>query len=671
MTQPKYKIVSIPSIVTFILLFGLFFPLFGSPPFAFGQAEPTELFLTQIRTDNLPKISLRVYGVDREGFRIDLSNTPLAVTHGNELVESVDVVREVEVGTFTVILVDTASGVQEFLPGMKEGISLYVENGYMIEPTDYIAIYQVGAAKAEELLEPTQFLNSVRNYLVDDLPVEVGSTALYDSLNDLLDTMDVIRPNPSMSTSIVVFSDGTDAISTSIGRNDLIEKADSAGIQVHTVLLENPFLSDAQLQEGGLFMKEMAFGTSGISTGLNIEGLETVWRSVASFHRQTIIEYQPTVINAETVPILVTFSGYPEIEAGSTVSIEGGAMLIEIPIPSDQRTLYLPDLSDPVDIQIPIEISWLGGVNNEVTSVQVWKGDQLIADPTEIGSASPIMVPITLENLEYGDFPIYVTASDTRGQRAESAAFPLTISSGDRVTVPPMLVVEQSGVRWTWWLGLISLPLLVIGLAYWIFTRENTFELPTGMSGFFDRFTRPRRGQRRSSARELDSYSAKSSASPNYDTGAQISSEGYSGYQSASLSTSSTSTDQSSQDLTRLAGGGQSQPGIDENGDPTTNYWFEIIESGHTPLNAIPLTETEHRIGRSPAQVDIGFPNEPTISRLHATLARELDAYRVFDEQSTSGTFVNGTPVPTYGVLLIDGDEIQVGEVILRYHCLS
>jgi len=73
------------------------------------------------------------------------------------------------------------------------------------------------------------------------------------------------------------------------------------------------------------------------------------------------------------------------------------------------------------------------------------------------------------------------------------------------------------------------------------------------------------------------------------------------------------------------------------------------------------------RIGRSPSQAEIAFENDITVSRLHATLLLEGNHYRIFDEQSTSGTWVNEQQVPEYGIQLMDGDEVHLGAVHLRF----
>jgi pSer/pThr/pTyr-binding forkhead associated (FHA) protein len=48
----------------------------------------------------------------------------------------------------------------------------------------------------------------------------------------------------------------------------------------------------------------------------------------------------------------------------------------------------------------------------------------------------------------------------------------------------------------------------------------------------------------------------------------------------------------------------------------------------------------------------------------------EGSRYRIYDAGSTSGTYVNDQPLPEYGKELLDGDEIQLGAVRLRYRQL-
>jgi len=61
--------------------------------------------------------------------------------------------------------------------------------------------------------------------------------------------------------------------------------------------------------------------------------------------------------------------------------------------------------------------------------------------------------------------------------------------------------------------------------------------------------------------------------------------------------------------------------------------------------------------------------SEPTISRAHAAIGYEKGAFFVQDLGSTNGTGVNGGSEPRK--LLADGDELQLGRLLLRFARVS
>ena len=94
---------------------------------------------------------------------------------------------------------------------------------------------------------------------------------------------------------------------------------------------------------------------------------------------------------------------------------------------------------------------------------------------------------------------------------------------------------------------------------------------------------------------------------------------------------------------------------------------LEVLEAVTQTPTVFTLGKAVEPIGRSPTQAGIAFENDITVSRLHASLHLEGDHYRIFDERSTSGTWVNDQQVPEYGIQLMDGDEIHLGAVHLRF----
>ena len=81
------------------------------------------------------------------------------------------------------------------------------------------------------------------------------------------------------------------------------------------------------------------------------------------------------------------------------------------------------------------------------------------------------------------------------------------------------------------------------------------------------------------------------------------------------------------------------------------------------PAKRFPLGERTV-LGRSDT-ADIQL-DEIGVSRHHAVITREDTSYRLEDNGSSNGTFVDGQPIQSYQ--LCDGDEIQIGNSALRFH---
>jgi len=78
---------------------------------------------------------------------------------------------------------------------------------------------------------------------------------------------------------------------------------------------------------------------------------------------------------------------------------------------------------------------------------------------------------------------------------------------------------------------------------------------------------------------------------------------------------------------------------------------------------AVPLQREWTRIGLSLA-ADIRF-DDPTVSRRHALIVRQLDGLRVLDDRSLNGVFVNGERVEWS--TLTDSDEVVIGRHHLHF----
>jgi hypothetical protein len=74
----------------------------------------------------------------------------------------------------------------------------------------------------------------------------------------------------------------------------------------------------------------------------------------------------------------------------------------------------------------------------------------------------------------------------------------------------------------------------------------------------------------------------------------------------------------------------------------------------------LPLSRPRLTIGRGDsAELCV---KDKGLSRLHASINREGDKVWIVDEGSINGSFVNGAMVSAQGTLLVDGDEVQIGD---------
>lgn len=88
------------------------------------------------------------------------------------------------------------------------------------------------------------------------------------------------------------------------------------------------------------------------------------------------------------------------------------------------------------------------------------------------------------------------------------------------------------------------------------------------------------------------------------------------------------------------------------------------------PIQSFPLTETTVSVGRSAGNT-IALENN-TISRYHFSLIYEDGQVHITDLESANGTYVDGVKLPVNERrLLLDGDEILIGNLRIIYHVVD
>jgi hypothetical protein len=97
-------------------------------------------------------------------------------------------------------------------------------------------------------------------------------------------------------------------------------------------------------------------------------------------------------------------------------------------------------------------------------------------------------------------------------------------------------------------------------------------------------------------------------------------------------------------------------------------FLSRITESdGDIDATPIPLMTDEITLGSEPSQSTLVL-NDTSIEPLHARILRQEDGvYRLNDEGSIAGTWINYTPISREGTALEHGDLIHIGRIGFRF----
>jgi len=593
--------------------------LTGSIVFAQDQ-EPVRPYLLITGTDasSPPNIQLQAVGMDGQGNAIDFNGGGVVLNENNVPVDY-QVIGSTPVGTLTVFLIDVPGGVSEQIPAIQESILQYASAGNMAEGTDYVAIYKISESGPVEILAPTNFYNSVQNAFAEPLEPETGATALVDSTMNMLNQMEGLKPNPLMQASLVVMSDGTDVVSSQFTTTDVAPNAANLGVPVHTVWLDNVELGGLSI--GRDYLAEVSSGSRGTAVQLtNAADLAQIWNRITSLRDHTTLSYLMDDPAGGILEIGLRLAENPDVQSTTTVEVSTTIPSVTIELPIDSRLMSLPNLDNPVNLRFATTVSWLDGVERQLDAAQLVVNGTVVAD-IPVQDINDFEAEV--DNLVFGENTVQVAVLDEQGIPVTSPAVNLTVQEGSR-EVPEELDaggINSGAISWFIWLVLLVAIVLV---GFYLVRRYD----------LLSKVKMPSRGSKR-------------------EKGGQTAVSGSSGQAGATyeepLSPSSTA-------------GGAPIVMADE---PIA--FLEILESVTRMPEQMELKASQVSLGRSSAQSDIAFENDITVSRIHATLHLEGTHFRVFDERSTSGTWVNEQQVPEYGIQLMDGDEIHLGAVHLRY----
>jgi hypothetical protein len=612
--------------------------LYRGAPVAAQQAI-NELFITGSDDRAAPTFDLYVYAVDGQGNLVDLTGQQLVINHGGVAVDEMEIVGKHSGGTLTIFIIDIPEGVASSISTIGDSIKRFAGDPYMEQETDFVAIYRVGELGATEMLKPNSFHNSVINVFASQPAPSTGSTALIDSIMDIMNNLDAIKPEENMPVHIVVISDGTDVVSTQNEPEDVPRRAAELGVPLHTIWLDNQSLSGDRKRVGQQYLTQIAAGTRGESAVVTSpDQFTALWDKISSFRDQTILRYTVDEASAGDHRVEVSLAGNPSISAETTVTVLPGAPRIALDIPEESRQMTLENVNQPVLLSFSTIITWPDDIERTFTQAALKVNGILLAQPIDVSQLEKF--EISVGPLIYGTNRFQVEAIDDQGHRINTPEVTITILEGETVisdAIAPGTAVDRILDRFASYGKYVLyclLAIIVIVIVVVVIKFMGRSKLPTNLRlpSFFRRIPFLRRY-----VRGLDGVRRY-------------------GYRASRVQ----------REASRYA---PDVKGVDSRGKKQArpSAFLEVLETTSQMPGRVDLEAVEIRLGRSSKQADIAFTGDGTVSRIHSTIVQEGGDYRVFDEQSTSGTFVNEQRVPQHGLQLTDGDEIRMGAVRLRF----
>lgn len=95
--------------------------------------------------------------------------------------------------------------------------------------------------------------------------------------------------------------------------------------------------------------------------------------------------------------------------------------------------------------------------------------------------------------------------------------------------------------------------------------------------------------------------------------------------------------------------------------------YFETLENAPDHQGNIPIAGESVTIGRDASLADVVFADK-SVSRLHARIMQSGGSFRLYDEGSASGTYINYEQVGLTPQVLNNNDDVHIGRVHLRFH---
>ncbi|MCB0199428.1 MAG: FHA domain-containing protein [Anaerolineae bacterium] len=587
------------------------------------QGNSPQLRITEVDTSSYPDVTVYVYG---RNLGKDFAEVPLIVQQDG--VDQVATRSEVvDVGTQLVFLIDSSEDI--FKPGktgdpryqeVSNVVTRLVERGLFSPSVDWMATYAPAAGETiQSISDWTRDHGKVRNDLYIYEPERgIGETPLNKLIYYGLDSFASPELDPRAQRAMVLFSDGVDNLSSD-WIDTATNRANDMNVAIHTVLLgDGTAASRSNLER-------IAVTTGGQFVQLtSVDALDSLFQGIAGGGAQRLIGYRSTVADPETVAVVAELDGgareadapiqaptlqpaRPQIVQPATgTTIERRGTAFDTPL----RNL------SPTIIPVQVQIDFPDGRQRDIKRVEY-----SIGASTQVQESEPFgSIELSIEGLGEGDYALRVRAFDDLGLVGEAQPQTIKISevrppaptatpapTPEPPPPPPLcppICIPVESPNTSWMaFSALGLALIALLLAIVVFLRKP---------------------ENRERAAETLTGTIKAMTQPfSIDRRAR--------------------------------------------GPIAAKARLHLFEGGANIPAVIEILGTNTRFGRDPSLSNVVL-DDPRVSRYHCRIAEEADgSFRIYDEGSTSGTYVNYEAVDIRGQTLNDGDQIHIGPIGLRF----
>lgn len=619
------------------------------------QAQVISSFLriTSIDVSAFPNVTVSVFG---EGLETDLADVELTLQEDGAPQEIItDETREI--GVQVSLVIDASANIatagttgKSRLEEVADAVADLTKSARLLDGKDYlnaIAFGREGEEPVPQVLAPWSLdhqgvINQILALQPDPANVR---TPLIQQIFFALDQFEDANVPGNLQRHIVVFSDGVDLLSGT-QPEDLPRRARELDVRVHTVWFRN------NAPGAAANIRRIALLTGGESFTITPEEpIPTpIWELIQASQRQRVLTYRTQNPNPEQVTVAaVSASGARLVAERTFPALRVLPAAVQVLEPGPEVIIRSgPAWDTPIEELTPatlpglIEITWPDGRSRAISSIEYLLDGRTLEGVQVTPQENRLNLLLPIESLDEGSHTFRVRVTDELGLVGESAPVNIQVAV-DRPAPPPTPDADATATA-----------MAATVEAQQAIAQATADARATAAAQQIQEV-------KEESETQVRNLSYVSLVSTTLGLVALI---------FAVIAWRNPRVRKRATEIVTGAYQAVTEPffGPRGGGPPVSRAQAQLVlVSGDPSLSpSIDIYKEVTKIGRDPALADVVL-NDRRVSRYHCKIVLERDGFRLYDEGSTSGTWVNDRQVEMAGVLLRSGDEINFGPVRYRF----